>query len=91
MPHIFGTFDANGDSEEFTASAIDFIIGNDSSNFDGATVELKVKHDDQKDWTTNSSYTAQSAYSTVNHYGFRYKLTMTGAGASTDVDYSIKY
>lgn len=90
MPHIFGNFDDNGNSEEFSATKVDIVIGNESSTFGGGTVKIQSKINDQVDWTTDSSYTDQGVYTTLNQGGLKFRLNLSGA-TSPDIDYAIQY
>lgn len=90
MPHIYGNFDANGNSDTFVATGVDIVIGNDSSDFGGGTVKIQVKLNDQADWTTDSEYTAQGVYTTLNQHGLKFRLNLSGA-TSPDIDYAVQY
>lgn len=89
MPHIYGNFDANGNSEEFVATGVDIVIGNESSTFSG-TVKVQSKINDQAGWTTDSSYTEQGVFTTLNQHGLKFRLNLSGA-TSPDIDYAIQY
>ena len=89
MPHIFGTLTANGNSEEFVASNVDFVIGDDSSTFNG-TVKIQVKMNSQNDWTTVKELTEAGSHTNVNHFGLRFRLNLSGS-TSPVINYAIKY
>lgn len=90
---ITGNFSADGDSEEFVATKFLITLGTDTNdNFNNGTVELKVKLNDQLDWTTDSTtFTSADVFKQDGYLtGARFKLTMTGS-TSPNVDYAIKY
>lgn len=91
MTMISGNFGADGNSEEFVASNITFCLGTDTNaNFGGGAVSLKVKQDDQLDWTVDSTLTAGVSTTIAYTGGLKCKIEMSGS-TSPNIDYSIKY
>lgn len=89
---ITGNFAANGDSDEFVFDRATFLLGTvTNGNFGGGTVTFYVRHNDQLDWTADSTYTASGTKTTEEIAGgMRGKLTLSGA-TSPNLDYTIKY
>ena len=93
MTTITGNFSADGSSEEFVADRFLILLGTDTNaNFGGGTVSVKLKKNDQLDWTADSkTYTSMDAIKQDGDFmGAKIKLQLSGS-TSPNLDYTITY
>jgi hypothetical protein len=93
MAKVKGNFAANGDSVDFDSPKITVLLGHTTgskNDFGGGTVTLYVSYN-SVDWTAVDTYTAETAFTTVEYNGgARFKLTLSGS-TSPDLSYVVVY